>query len=100
MVCKKFAIIMRQSFESLYAFAPMKPYPSAMAIGFLNPLAKPSSSCRSAMGYTPPPPTVLSFPVTLPTMTTRASGLSIIDGRSFEIIRKWDRKLICMVCSC
>jgi hypothetical protein len=34
----------------LYALAPSKEYPSAMAIGLVKPASKPSSSCKSAIG--------------------------------------------------
>ena len=44
---------------------PARPrHPSSIEIGFSKPARSPSSSFRSAIGYTPPPPTVLSFPVT------------------------------------
>jgi hypothetical protein len=147
LVCKKLDIIIKHNLESLYDLAPMKPYPSAMAIGLVNPCRNPSRSCKSAIGYTPlsdeqddgckiqafdfvkkdiittrllvylntqththkmrihnhatyPPPTVLSFPVTLPTIITRGPTLDCIKaGKNCEIMRKWDKKLICIVCS-
>eukprot|EP00967_Tisochrysis_lutea_P101849 scaffold153005_cov32-Tisochrysis_lutea.AAC.3 len=43
-------------------------------MGFLAPSLRPSNSLRSAIGYTPPPPTVLSLPVTEPTKIHRGSG--------------------------
>ena len=62
-----------------------------MEIGFLAPAFNPSNSFKSAIGYTPPPPTVLSFPVTEPTKVILGSLALTISGMSFEIIRKCDK---------